>query len=61
MIVKKDERENYGEDRFIGIGKIRNIEVVIVWTYHSDKIRVISARQANKKERKIYNEKINKN
>lgn len=61
MLIKKDEREDYGEDRFIGIGKIMSVEIVIVWTIRGDKIRIISARQANKKERKIYNDKINKN
>ena len=61
MLIKKDDRQKYSEDRFIGIGQINNIEIVIVWTYRNDKIRIISARQANKKERKIYNDKSNKN
>jgi uncharacterized protein len=61
MLVKKDEREDYGEDRFIGIGTISSIEVVIVWTTRGNATRIISARQANKKERKMYNDKINKN
>ena len=61
MIIKRDERENYGEDRLIGIGKIMNIIIVIVWTKRDDKIRIISARLANNKERKIYYDKINKN
>lgn len=61
LLIKKDDRENYGEDRFIGIGKILSVEVVIVWTIRGDTIRIISARQANKKERKIYYDKINKN
>jgi uncharacterized protein len=58
MLVKKDTREDYREDRFIGIGKVMSVEIVIVWTNRDDKIRIISARLANKKERKIYNEKI---
>jgi len=61
MLVKKDEREDYGEDRFIGIGAISSIEVVIVWTTRGNTTRIISARQANKKARKIYNDKINEN
>jgi uncharacterized DUF497 family protein len=55
MLIQKDAREDYGEDRFIGIGKIMTVEVVIVWTNRDDKIRIISARKANKKERNIYN------
>jgi uncharacterized DUF497 family protein len=30
MLIKKDEREDYGEDRFIGIGKIMSFEITIV-------------------------------
>ncbi len=59
MLVKRDERADYGEIRYIGIGTIFSIEVVIVWTIRDESIRIISARKANKKERKIYNDKIN--
>jgi len=54
MLVRKVERIEYGEDRFIGIGKMHSLEIVIVWTYRKDVIRIISARKANKKERNIY-------
>lgn len=58
MIVIKDERMDYGEDRFIGIAKMKSIEIVLVWTLRNNTIRIISARQANKKERKLYNDKF---
>lgn len=61
MLIQRDEREDYDEDRFIGIGRIMSVEIVIVWTIRGNKIRIISARQANKKERKIYNAQVNKN
>lgn len=61
ILTKKDERFDYGEDRLISIGKIVNFCIVIVWTKRNNTIRLISARLANKRERKIYDEHINKN
>lgn len=56
MLVKLDKRKDYSEERLVGIGFLRNTIVVVVWTKRKDEIRIISARKANKKERKIYNE-----
>jgi len=55
MLVELDEREDYGEDRWVGIGVLRNIVAVVVFTEpRQDTIRIISARKANKHERKKY-------
>jgi uncharacterized DUF497 family protein len=59
MLIKRDDRADYGEDRFIGIGQIQSTVIVIVWTVREDQTRIISARKANKKEREIYYDKIN--
>jgi uncharacterized protein len=59
MLTGLDTREDYGEDRWIGIGVIRNIVVVIAFTERSsDTIRIISARKATKYEREAYYKKI---
>ena len=59
MLVELDEREDYGEDRWIGIGILRNIVAVVVFTEPSqDTIRIISARKANKHERKRYEQAL---
>lgn len=52
MQVEPDAREDYGEDRWTGIGLLRNIVAVVIFT-ESDvgRIRIISARKANKYER----------
>jgi len=42
------------EERFINIGKIDTKFYTIVTTFHEDKIRIISARRARKKEIEIY-------
>ena len=59
MLVELDEREDYGEDRFIGIGFLRSIVAVVVFTERrQDTIRIISARKANKSERKRYKQAL---
>jgi uncharacterized protein len=55
MLTALDTREDYGEDRWIGIGLLQARIVVIVFTEHeSDTIRVISLRKAVKHERLQY-------
>lgn len=58
MLIKKDLRQNYGEDRYIGLGTLSDFVIVVVWTLRNKKIRIISARHANKNERNIYYDKI---
>jgi hypothetical protein len=55
MVVALDEREDYREDRWIGIGFLRNIVAVVVFVeLRQDTVRIISARKANKYERKRF-------
>ena len=52
----EDRRHDYGEKRFITIGKIINSIVVVVYTLRKAVIRIISARPAKRKERDLYND-----
>ncbi len=52
----EDNRQDYGEKRWITIGKMYKVIIVVVYTIR-DATRIISARMANKKERKHYNNK----
>jgi uncharacterized protein len=54
-IKAEDNRIDYGETRWISIGKAFNLILVIVYTIRDAKIRIISARIASKKERDQYN------
>ncbi len=55
MLIELDERFDYDEDRWIGIGFLGNGIAIVVWTERrSDVIRVISARRANRHERKRF-------
>ena len=60
MLIDSNEREDYGEDRWIGLGVFPNgFEVVVVFTEPNREItRIISARRATQRERKRYHEEI---
>ncbi len=51
----EDTRKDYGENRFIIIGKVRNAILTVVYTIRDTAKRLISARRSNKKERESYN------
>ncbi|MDR2429039.1 MAG: BrnT family toxin [Candidatus Margulisbacteria bacterium] len=54
-ITYEDARKNYGEKRQITIGDLNGIIIsTVVHTDRSGKIRIISARPANRKERGLY-------
>lgn len=49
-----DDRQDYGEARFITIGFLDDAMVVLVWTPRGNALRVISMRKANERERRLY-------
>lgn len=54
-----DERFNYGEKRVISLGIFEDIiTLAVVHTDRNGVCRIISARQANKKEHKYYEEAL---
>lgn len=62
-LTKIDDRKDYGEKRIISIGTLDDeiiVILVIVHTKRETKTRIISARKANSKERKLYHEYIEK-
>ena len=60
MLVRLDIRQDYGEDRWIGIGLTHGRVVVVVYTEQNngETIRIISLRKALKHERKRFEEAI---
>lgn len=59
-VVGEDNRKDYGETRYIRVGQFssqtqnKNLTLVVVYTERDGEIRIISARKANKKEKKQY-------
>ncbi|MEA3291075.1 MAG: BrnT family toxin [Pseudomonadota bacterium] len=53
-LVKEDERFDYGEDRYNGIGPMENRLYQVTFTLRNEVIRIISFRKANQREIKQY-------
>ena len=59
MLVDIDNREDYGETRYFGVGFLKNFVVTLVFTeLDEQKIRIISLRRALKYEREQLEEYI---
>ena len=58
MLTAPDTREDYGEDRWVGIGFLKNFVVVVVFTESDQDIRFISLRKALKHERSRFEEAL---
>ncbi len=55
MLVAPDDRQDYGEDRWIGIGMLETRVVVVVFTERGeDTLRIISMMKAVSDERERY-------
>lgn len=53
-LERVDTSEEYGEDRWITVGLAGDIELTVVYTMRSERIRIISARKADRYEREAY-------
>ncbi|MEK7343022.1 MAG: BrnT family toxin [Pseudomonadota bacterium] len=49
-----DDRDDYGEDRYITYGYLEDRAVILVWTPRDETRRIISMRYANDRERHFY-------
>lgn len=53
-----DDREDYGEDRFKAYGLHDGTVYVVIYTVREDRIRVISAWKATRREREEYYQSV---
>jgi uncharacterized DUF497 family protein len=51
-----DDREDYGEDRYVIIGMVDNRLLYVAYAMRGEVIRIISARGAEPHERRQYHE-----
>lgn len=59
ILAALDTRQNYGEERWIGLGLLEHRVVVVVYTFRgSNIIRVISMRKALQHEKDQYQEHL---
>jgi hypothetical protein len=55
-IVLLDDREDYGEERFVLIGLGGTSILFVAYTERGDRVRIISARRATRHEQEAYQE-----
>ena len=53
-VIRQDTRYSYGEDRYQLTGRIEGRLFVLVYTPRRDAVRIISARKANQREMRRY-------
>jgi len=53
-LERYDSRTSYGEDRWITIGLVDGVEIAVAYTVRRHRIRIISARKAERHERQDY-------
>jgi uncharacterized DUF497 family protein len=58
IVAKVDERRDYGETRIIATGEFDGSVLVVVYTWRGETRRIISARKANSREKRLYEEEI---
>jgi uncharacterized DUF497 family protein len=56
VLLEQDFSEDYGEDRFIAVGRVEGLLITVAYTEQGDRIRIISARKANASERRAYDQ-----
>ena len=55
IIERVDDREEYGELRFMALGRVETNVYPVVYTWRGDSvIRIISAQKASRNEREVY-------
>lgn len=60
-LIRADQRHSYGEDRFQLLGRIESRTFVVVYTPRPQATRIISARKANTREVKEYDNNTTEN
>ena len=59
IFVYEDDRHSFSETRFYALGKTNDSRMLfLVFTRRGNRIRVISARDMHRKERRIYHAKV---
>lgn len=56
-VVRQDNRRSYGEERYQLMGKIEGRLFVLVYTPRNEALRIVSARKANQREVKQYEDR----
>ncbi len=53
-LTRADDRRDHGEKRFVSIGRLGDVVVVVVWTPRGEARRIISTGMANEREKAAF-------
>lgn len=56
FIQEEDERQDWGEQRFVSVGEVEGRVLTVVWTRRKNNRRIISARPASRDERENFHD-----
>ncbi len=56
VLIEQDVSEDFGEDRFLAVGRVEDLLMSVAFTERGGCIRIISARKANSHERRAYDQ-----
>ena len=54
----EDDRQDYGESRFVTVGLLTGRMIILVWTPRGAARRIISMRKANEREQNLYRHRL---
>ena len=58
VLEREDERRDYGETRILAFGRVDGRLMAVLYTWRGVHRRIISARKANRRERKCFEAEI---
>ena len=58
VLRRVDDRRDYGEERWLALGLVANDVCVVAYTMRAGKVRIISARKANRNEASAYTTRL---
>ena len=53
-LIEQDVSEDYDENRYLATGLVEGLLITVAYTERDDRVRIISARKANKNEQRAY-------
>jgi len=56
VLIEQELSDDYGEDRFVAVGRVEGLLITVVFTERGEGVRIISARKANNDERRAYDQ-----
>lgn len=53
-LTRRDDKHSDVEERFVSVGELQGLVVIVVWTLRDDQRRIITMWKANEREKTLY-------